>query len=36
LNLRTVVIPEVLRGSWLIIHVLVDREAKIELEWFVA
>jgi len=36
MNLRTVVIPEIMRDSWLIIHVLVDEDADISLEWFVA
>jgi hypothetical protein len=34
-RLRTVVIPEVLRGYWLMIHVDVAEDASIELEWFV-
>ena len=34
MRLRTVVVPEVLRGRWLMIHVLVDSEARVELEWF--
>ena len=34
MRLKTIVVPEVLRDKWLLIRILVDSEARVELEWF--